>query len=246
MTLALDGSSTGAFSSVASGTTTLTTSDSNDVICVVVASDTASAQLLTSVTATGLTFTRRSSESVRNSGNSIFVNIELWTAPSASPLSSKVITATYGSAIDDAVILAFGVNGAISISSPWDSNINFPTEASSTTIVPTVTVNTSQANDFIIVAGAECGSANALAVTFGSPFTTIQIRANTGGVNQVMAGVAYYIVSSTQSSLTVASQAGTSGLYTAGGSPGGFAVLADAITASSLVMNLPPSRIMVI
>lgn len=241
MTLALDGTATNSFTSTATGTVTVTTSDVNDVICVVVGIESTSgngaAATVNSVTATGLTFTKRSASTVHTNSNN-YVNIELWTAPSASAVTSKVITVTCTStpAVDCAGIIAFGVNGANSISSPWDSNANFPSESSSGTICPTVTVNTSQAKDFILVAGVQGTTNNGSSVVFGSPFTQIAVVGNPGGVNLVRFGVGYNIVSSTQSSLTVASNAGTSGLYNNSGTNAAFAVIADAITASSLFL----------
>ena len=102
---------------------------------------------MSSVTSSGLTFVSRSSMTINSSP---YEDTEVWWALASSPLSSATITVNLAGSIDDASIVAFGVNGA-NTSTPWDSNAALPKTASSTSSGnPTVSgVSTSNANDML-------------------------------------------------------------------------------------------------
>ena len=162
----LDGTATAIATNVASYTVTLTTAQSNDIVCVLVytemgASDPAPvvpAPTIASVTASGLTFIKRSVSLGRRSA------MELWWALSSSPLAAKVITINLSGAYDNTAALAFGVSGC-NITGPWDSNAGLSAVATNlNTITPSFSsVNTNQANDFLIFAwGSAAAGANSI------------------------------------------------------------------------------------
>jgi len=205
--LTVDGSATGSFTSASSGTVTLTTSDSNDIIVVMVEDeDTGNAVLRTvsSVAASGLTFAHRSSGSINSSP---YTEMEVWYAAASTPLSSVTITATLSGSIDDASLVAFGVNGA-NTASPWDSNGALPKTATGTASGnPTVTaVSTSNANDILLgFTGLALAGAGTPAVeTAASGYTLIQTQVNGGGTGASEAAAEYKVVSATQSSISMA------------------------------------------
>jgi hypothetical protein len=99
MALASDGVATGT-ATASSLSVSLTTTNTNDLIFVAVACN---GGPVVSVTATGLTFTRRA----RNINGS--VNVELWSAPSTAALTSKSITITQTSSAFLSVH-AFGIS----------------------------------------------------------------------------------------------------------------------------------------
>ncbi len=202
----LDGSATAQFSTASSGTVTLTTTTANDVIVVLATNEDATnsaIRTVSSVTATGLTFTKRSSLSL---GSPTYQDTEVWWAIASSALSAKVITVTLSGSTDDAALVAFGVSGA-NTASPWDPNVALPATATGNpATTPTVSgVSTSNANDMIL--GFQ-GNGNGAAVTStsetaGSGFTLIANINNNGAVNADDAAAEYKIVSATQSSISV-------------------------------------------
>ena len=127
MALALDGSVAGNSSSAGSLGVSLTTSNSDDVICVLA---TVNGGPVTSVTATGLSFTKRA-----NVGVSASSQIELWTAVAASTLSSLTITVAQTSS-SFITVCAFGVSGA-DTSTIWDSNGGLPATSTSAASITT-------------------------------------------------------------------------------------------------------------
>jgi hypothetical protein len=119
---AIDGSATGQGSTSTTLVITLTTTQANDIIIVCFSSMQVGgySSPATSVTASGLSFTRRKSyEFGANNGE-----LEVWWALAASPLSSKAITVTYAGTVDSAGV-AIGVSGA-DASNPWDANAALP------------------------------------------------------------------------------------------------------------------------
>jgi Protein of unknown function (DUF2793) len=115
-----------------SGTITLTTTLTNDIICVCFSIGGGS---ITSVTSPGLTFTQRSSQSGQGG------EILMWTALSTGALTGAVITFEF-SGDNFFQCAAFGVNGATG----FDPNGDLPLSASSGTL----SLSTTDANDFII------------------------------------------------------------------------------------------------
>lgn len=173
--LALDGSAHANHTGTSS-TATLTTSSTNDVIVVFIV---ANVSAINSVTDTaGLSWSQRAT-TTDGSGNWIFE----WTAISAGALSSDVITVT-PSASTFTTIDAFGISGANTVT-PFDSNVGLPA-----TGAPTLTLSTSNANDFIVAGMITSGT-----VTAGGSWTLIS-----GADFQ---GVEYQIVAATQSGLSV-------------------------------------------
>jgi hypothetical protein len=214
LTLALDGSNIGTGTTSASAA--LTTTNANDVIYVIVG--TCSNAGTISVTATGLTFTSRGSTTATG-GALVCTNVEIQSfyATTTSTLSALSITASVPTATDT-IIHVFGISGA-DTSSPFDSNVSIPATATGTTS-PSVTISTSQANDFII--GGEVDTGNVVG-SAGTGFTLIQ-----SGVTATspIAGVSEdQIVSATQTNLAVTANADASADLSA--------IIADAITAKT-------------
>jgi hypothetical protein len=138
-TLSLDGSATGTFSTTTAGTVTLTTSQADDVIVVVVATEKNGALTpVTSVSDTGgLTWTQRAEWDESTADGGAFGSqqtLQTWWAHSPTALSSRVITVTCGGgATDDATIVAFGVHGA-DTSNPFDTNASLPKSTTVNTV----------------------------------------------------------------------------------------------------------------
>lgn len=132
---ALDGSAQGTWSAGTTFTVTLTTTSTNDVIIVNVASNTNAPSSVTD--AAGLTWNLRTSVTNTNF-------IHEYYATSSGTLTGDVITINYGAAPSYAAATAFGISGA-NTSSPFDANAALP--GTSTSGNPTIT--TSNANDFL-------------------------------------------------------------------------------------------------
>lgn len=236
--LSLDGSATGCFGATqttpcvtgtTSGTVALTTSDSNDIIVVLVTNEdetNTAVRTVSTITATGLTFVERGTPLELQAPS--YQDEEVWWALAASPLS-VTITVTLSGATDDTVIVAFGVNGA-NTASPWDASTSLPAVNNGVPgTVPTVSgVYTTNAHDMILGFQANGNGAGTTATveTAGSGFTLIQNLDNEGGSNGEDGAAEYDIVSTQQSSATLAfGTATTASDY--------WLMIGDAIQASS-------------
>jgi flagellin-like protein len=206
-TLSIDGPTTSSFSTTNAAAFGITTVDSNDIIVVLVTNEDTTNHVLrtvNSVTATGLTFAKRSGGSI---GTSPYSDAEVWWALAASPLNTVDITVTLSGATDDCSIVAFGVNGA-NTASPWDPNASLPKVATATTAsIPSVSgVSTNTANDMILGFTGVLSSADAAfpTETSGSGFAlAAPAQVNAGGTGRSEAAAEYKIVSAMQSSITV-------------------------------------------
>jgi len=227
----LDGHATGQFSSTNSGTVTLTTSNTNDIIVVLICNGTttSSTVAVSSVTASGLSFTNRSQTlgTIRGTG----YGYEVWWALASGALISKVITVTLASSIDDAALMAFGVNGA-NTSAPWDTNGSLtavttnPSGSAGLPLAPTF--STSQADDFIFVAGCFTRT-NANLTSWTSSWTALDFINNGGATNFAGIGANYEGVTSTQSGVTASFSINSVSFN---------AIIVDAITANSSGTNV--------
>ncbi len=180
MALALDGS---VHANASSGTTlalTLTTSNADDIICVIALSNSG---VITDISDdAGLTYTNRAGPVGSGAG------IELWTAHSPNALTTNEITVTWdGSSFH--TVDAFGVSGA-DTTTRFDANASLPDEVAS----GDVTISTDIADTFIIGGFRMTSAANP---TEDTGFTKIS------GANFTLSE--YKIVSATQSSLSYSS-----------------------------------------
>ncbi len=129
---AIDGTAVGSFTAAISGTVTLTTVSANDVIYLATHNeDLSTTRPVASVTSPNLTWTHRTTQNWIDAGGAgLFHTMDVWSANNASsPLSSEVITVTLTSAIANggaATMMAFGISGNPSPSSPWDTNGSVP------------------------------------------------------------------------------------------------------------------------
>src|SRR2546422_4685317 len=209
--LALDGFTSNQASST-SVSSPLTTTNSNDVIYVSVTAKGGTG--INTPTATGLTFTLRKSAGTTP-------KFATYYAIASSPLSAVSITAT-ASGASYVIMNAFGVSGA-NTASPFDSNAAIPASNSGTGNSHSVTISTSNANDFLIGAvGIDdptdaCSTATAL-----GGFTKITDKGNVlrWGASE------YKIVSATQTSLSVTMSSNCSSSST-------WVMIGDAVQAGS-------------
>lgn len=188
---ALDGSN---FAVSASGTittlaTTLTTTNSPDVIILLTTTQVTTGYVtVSSISAAGLTFTKRTSISAAVGG--FDEDFEEWYAITSSTLSGLTITVTYsGTVTHYAVLNVFGLSRA-NTNSPFDPNGGLP----SVRTQAAASITTSNANDFVF--GFELTMATA-SPTHGAGWTTISAPATD------YFGSEYQQVTTTQSALTV-------------------------------------------
>jgi hypothetical protein len=204
----IDGTASKTFSGTNSGTTpTLTTTKTNDVIVVLAsAEDLVHSRLpsVSSVTATGLTFSHRSTETATTD---LYLDEEVWYAVATSAFSGTItVTFTDSRTLDDAAVVAFGVANT-NTASPWDSNVALPavnTAASAT--APTLsTLSTSNANDMVVGFSAMMSQAAGgnPTQTAGSGYTLILNAINGGGTYNDEASAEYAVVNVVQSGATV-------------------------------------------
>ena len=188
--LSLDGSSAVVCTSVASCQTSLTTSDTNDLIVAFCAGNAGQTGFSIS-DGSSLTWHQRGSV-LTGAGADV---IEVYYATSATKLSSDLVTCTnVPSGSHNIVVSVFGVNGA-NLVTPFDSNSNIPnTNSAVASTTPSCTMTTSNPNDLLFTYLGHSG--NTVQAT-PSGFTTIQ---TTGG--SPSSQTSYELVASTQSSVT--------------------------------------------
>jgi hypothetical protein len=216
--VALDGSGKcGATSTTCNAS--LTTSNSPDVIIAVcgIPSAGTGSKHCTTPTATGLTFTFRAAEP-----DSTTNNVTEWYATDSSTFNGNI--ACNVSSSDNFGCNVFGISGA-NTGSPYDSNGALPAKNTGSASTPSVaTVSTSNANDILIGMVESQGSTTQTGGTCASGTCTL-IQSET---NTPVTASEYLVVSSTQSSATVA-------FGTSTGASHAWAMIADAIKAASAV-----------
>jgi hypothetical protein len=210
MALSIDGhviTPAGGFGGSATGSVTLTTSLAQDLIVVLIAAEVFSSphQTVSSVTATGLTFTKRSSVYQDNSSGkygTTWNTLEVWSAAATGALSSVSITVTMSAAIDCGMIQAFGVNYDGTLLPLWSANASLPnTVISSATSVPSLGSNNT--NGAALLFGF-VGSAIDTSQTAGTGYTLIDSGFNPNGGITMASGAEYQAFASAVSGQTVA------------------------------------------
>jgi len=208
--MVVEGATTAKFSTATSGTITLSTSSSNDVIVLLIVNEdqaNAAVRTVSTVTAsaTGLgAFAVHSNGAGNQISTSPYVDAEVWYAIATSPLNSVLITVTLSGSTDDASIVAFGVSGA-NTGTPWDPHPALAVAKNTASSVPTASVTTNNANDMILGftgIGQAGGSSTSESNTGG--FTMIQQQLNTANGDSSLAAAEYQLVSSVQAPISVA------------------------------------------
>lgn len=201
----IDGTPAGGnFTRTTSGTATLTTSLTNDIIVVVIATgDAASTQTVSSVASANVTYAKRKDFAVTTNGGQK-LNLEVWWGLATSALTSEVITVTVSGSLGTNTIIAFGVNGSSNTAAPWDTNVALPATGSDVTGVttqPTVTgISTTAAATMLLSFMAE---ARATAQTAGTGYTLVKTQTNAGGlVSDTTSAAEQKTVSTTQSGVS--------------------------------------------
>lgn len=226
MTLAIEGAATTQWSTGAtSGTINITTSGTDRIIILVVASEkTGTVQSTNLPTASGLTFALRKTLPFTDSGGGDQVLSVYW-AYAAAQQTAKTITINLGATPDDVSVGVFAVSGVTNFTNPWDTNSSLPATATGNSGPPATVsgVSTTQANSMIFgFYGTRNGPTNPGADT-GNGYASVLSLVNTGGSAYSGVFVESKLCSSAQSSLTVATaNSGSSSHYT---------WIVDAITA---------------
>lgn len=178
----------------------LTTVDTDDVIVVLVINESTASgtlQTVSNVAASGLTFFRRGGVSFTRTVSGVKCNGEIWWAAAPVALTAKVITVTLTGVIDNASVIAFGVNGTYDYTHPWDTNVSVPSVTMGLIGFSAAPVfSTSQAHDFIILLGADFDNASQ---NFNSNWTALAQSLNGGGINYARLWSSYVTVAGTQS-----------------------------------------------
>lgn len=192
--LALDQTASNKASTVSSAAVTLTGAAAHSLIVLCVAAGSTPAQgafTVSSVTATGLSFTQRSTNSIAiNNVQYGTQRADVWWAAAPSGFTGS-ITANFSATVDDIALVAFSVTGAHT-SSPfyYGSAIEVSNNSSSATQVLT-SWNSTTSNVFGFTVGATPSAA--LVHTPQSTQTLIASVNNTGGTNFQNLGVDYEI-----------------------------------------------------
>jgi hypothetical protein len=195
MALALDGTTTGIWSSSNTGSAkgSLTTGTAGSIVIVAVhAENVASAAAhptFSSVSdSAGHTYTFEGRGTQDGGGSTgAYCVIELWWAYISGTLSAATFTLTASNGahtIDDASFVAFGVKGFTGTdyqTNPWDANVSFPAGAgSASATIPTISgLTTTSASTMLIGFAGWADSQSTM--SYGTGYTVIGSLAQTGG-----------------------------------------------------------------
>ncbi|MGH9917805.1 MAG: archaellin/type IV pilin N-terminal domain-containing protein, partial [Nitrososphaerales archaeon] len=155
ITPAVDGTASVTFSGTNSGTTsTLTTTNANDVIVVLASAEDLVNDVVpavSSVTAAGLTFSQRSSESATTD---VYLDEEVWYAVATATFSGTIHVAFSDSSgtLDDGAAVAFGVSNA-NTAAPWDPNAAVPAAGTAVSASAPTSSTLSTSNPYDMVVG---------------------------------------------------------------------------------------------
>ena len=173
-----DGSVFKGGNAVSSATTgNLNTGNTNDVIYVIVSI--LGSNAVSSVTNSGTALTWNKRAAVSDGSNE---RVETWYAISSARFTGQTITVSFGVSTTFTII-AFGITGA-NTASPFDANSATPATGTGSATTQSVTVSTSNSNDYLIGAIAvKPASGNAPNPTVGTGFSKIQSnhQGNIGG-----------------------------------------------------------------
>lgn len=212
MTLSIDGSNKGNFTSgTSSQTVSLSTTNANDIIVVLVGYEinaSSGAPTVSSVSDTaGLTWHRRGGAHATTNNKDCV--LDCWWAYSSGTLSSDTITVTLSGNVDNGAVVACGVSGVPSAnySAPWDTNAALPVTGTGTVSginqVTIAGVSTTSTSGLMIANAGAASSVGALfntAPTGVSPWSLIQFYKETGGINYWSGAEAYDTYTSALSS----------------------------------------------
>ncbi len=161
-TLDASGIFTGSFNSTSSGSVSVSTTSTNDVIIIFIQSTkrTGAAATVSSISGGGLTWANRTALTATYTagcfaGNTCHGDFEEWWAFSSTTLTGTSVTVTLSGTTDEAAMVAFGVNGAGSSLAPFDTNVGLPATAQNLTSTPStisVTLSTIDNSDLIFAA----------------------------------------------------------------------------------------------
>ena len=195
---AIDGASTNKSFGGSSGSVSLTTIQSNDVIVMYIGYEGGLAPTVSSVTSAHLTWHRRGGLTLPSDQNGASDAVDEWWASASSPLTAESITVTLSGGVDDANLSVFGVSGAANYLSPWDTNVALPATATGTSsqVNANVNVSTTSSNDIILGLVGNVGYPAGSAPTGWSgvsPMVTVPTTdiGNNGGNNSWNGGVGY-------------------------------------------------------
>jgi hypothetical protein len=146
MTLSVDASRPTDLTTLKGATTsttlTISTTGTNRIILVFVATETiTTARTVSSVSASGLTFAKRSGLGYTSNTGGYLGNMECWWAYAAAQQTNLVITVTISGACDSGCAAACAIAGVTNTTAPWDPNVSLP----ATNVNNTTTANTSSA-----------------------------------------------------------------------------------------------------
>lgn len=200
MTISIDASASSNFSSSSSDSVSLTTTLTNDIVVVIVGyaiNGGGTPPTVSSITDTaGLTWTRRGGASGLTNGHSSVVDV--WWAHAASVLTADSITATLSGSIDDGTLVAIAVNGAASLTAPFDTNASLP--ATGVTSGSLSGVSTTSSEGLLLDA---VGTSANNTPTLSSLWTQILSWNNRGAVNFWLGAAGWEAISSALSSSSV-------------------------------------------
>jgi len=208
LSLVVDGLSTAIFSTASSGTLTgFSNSNAGDIIiCQIFFENLAASRTVSTVTTSGLTWTRRSqtiNHMCFNADNvpDTWGTLEVWWAYSSAVLTNASVAITLSAAIDNCAVMCWGVsgfNGTFYQTNPWDINGSLPAIATGNVSIPTVAgVSTTSSNTLGIMTQAGFAAEAA-----GTGWTNFNSILNNGGTFSAYTSRQTQLFPSPQSSAT--------------------------------------------
>lgn len=217
---AIDGTAGGQFSTTNTGTVTLTTTQSNDVIILMFYHENkpgSTSPTISTVTSSHLTWAKRKGYTFNTGSGTNCQDLEIWWATASAALTSEVITITLTGSIDDAAYHAFGVSGCPNPSAPWDTNVSLAgANVAAPTAVGTTTLTVSGVSTTSTVSMVIGAWGNTFNHDITIPSGTTQVRSpqhNGGGTFFAYMGSFYQNYSSAVSSASYTGTVGSADVW---------------------------------
>jgi hypothetical protein len=175
---------------------TLPVSNGNDFIGVMAyaGSLTNPGATISTVAATGLTFTRRARANTSANGD-----LEFWWAPGPSSPGVITINLTYTANFDDISVVAFAISG-VNLSSPFDTFTGLPlTNTFPSNSAPSVAGGAATNGALLLFAPGSNGAWTPFPGTLPANFSLLGLQGNSSGVNFSQLAVAYQKIGAAQS-----------------------------------------------
>lgn len=226
MSLAVEGAATAdSLLNATSATINITTSGTNRIIILHATLEGGTARTVSGVSASGLTFNKRSAVAA---GDVYNVDVEVWWAYAAAQQTGTTITVNFSGTVDCATLGTFAVSGVKNFNNPWSNDATLPVTNSTAAPSTTIDVTGVTATEINVLVLGFYGASTNYTIGYGTGYTTIYFHYNNNGTHYSDIFAEYQLFTTAQTNITV---------DTTGGPQSRWGMIADAITDAATTLR---------